>query len=117
MSTAAINSILSEIRTFNPQGAGAALDVAPGTGIDIGKGGAVGKAPGFADTMSRMLDGVSASQNRSGELARAFEMGDPGVDLARLMVQSQQAQVAFRATVEVRNRVVSAYQEIMGMPI
>ena len=48
---------------------------------------------------------------------RFFELGDPRADLARVMVAMQQSQVAFRATVEVRNRLVQAYQDVMNMPI
>ena len=54
---------------------------------------------------------------RSGELTRAFELGEPGADLAKVMVAAQQSQVAFRATVEVRNRLVQAYQDVMNMPL
>lgn len=77
-----------------------------------------GKAtPGFGETMNRMFDNVSKTQNDAGELAKAFEMGDPRADLARVMVSMQQSQVAFKATVEVRNRLVQAYQDVMHMPI
>lgn len=112
-----ISSILSQIRAFNPRSQ-AALDVAPGNAVQFDRTptGAV-KAPGFSETMSRMMDGVSGAQSNSAALARAFEQGDPSADLARVMVASQNAQVAFRATVEVRNRVVQAYQEVMNMPI
>jgi len=41
----------------------------------------------------------------------------PGVELSQVMLEAQKASVSFRATVEVRNRLVSAYQEIMNMPI
>ncbi|WP_369010220.1 flagellar hook-basal body complex protein FliE [Enterobacter hormaechei] len=44
-------------------------------------------------------------------------MGDPSADLAKVMVASQQSQIAFRATVEVRNRLVQAYQDVMNMPL
>lgn len=73
--------------------------------------------PGFGETVNRMLNDVSAAQNTSGELAKAFELGDPRADLARVMVSMQQSQVAFKATVEVRNRLVQAYQDVMHMPI
>ena len=43
--------------------------------------------------------------------------GDPRADLARVMVAMQQSSVAFRATVEVRNRLVQAYQDVMNMPV
>ena len=42
---------------------------------------------------------------------------DMGADLAKVMVASQQSQIAFRATVEVRNRLVQAYQDVMNMPL
>lgn len=110
--------ILSEIRAFSSFGAGAAQDVVPSNSINVDRGTApTGKTPSFADTMSRMMDGVSGAQNTSGALAHAFEQGDPSADLARVMVSMQQAQVAFRATVEVRNRAVQAFQEVMNMPI
>ena len=50
-------------------------------------------------------------------LADAWERGTPGVDLAQVMIESQKAGVSFRALTEVRNRLVSAYQDIMNMPI
>ena len=63
------------------------------------------------------LEGVNNAQKTSGALAQAFELGDPRADLARVMVAAQQSQVAFRATVEVRNRLVQAYQDVMNMPL
>ena len=74
-------------------------------------------ARGFAQTLNNAIDSVSRAQNTSGALQQAFEMGDPRADLARVMVAMQQSQVAFRATVEVRNRLVQAYQDVMNMPV
>ena len=61
--------------------------------------------------------GVNDAQQKSGALAKSFELGEPGADLAKVMVASQQSQIAFRATVEVRNRLVQAYQDVMNMPL
>ena len=63
------------------------------------------------------LGAEGQAQQTSGALAAAFERGDPNADLARVMVASQQSQLAFRATVEVRNRLVQAYQDVMNMPL
>lgn len=119
--TDAISSILSQIRAHEMRTRGAGTDVAPGNGIGgLGAGGGVGapaQAPGFQQTLSNAIDRVSETQRNSGELQKAFEMGDPNADLARVMVAMQQSQVAFRATVEVRNRLVQAYQDVMNMPI
>ena len=91
--TDAISSILSQIRAHEMRMRGP--DAAPGNAIDS----------------------VSRAQNTSGALQQAFELGDPRADLARVMVAMQQSQVAFRATVEVRNRLVQAYQDVMNMPV
>lgn len=118
--TDAISSILSqirahELRTQGPLagGVGAAGDARPSNAIG-------GIAPGkseFQQTLSNAVDGVSKAQNDAGALQQAFEVGDPRADLARVMVAMQHSQVAFKAAVEVRNRLVQAYQEVMNMPI
>ena len=63
------------------------------------------------------IDQVNQTQQRSTDLATAFERGVPGVELPDVMLELQKANVSFRALTEVRNRFVSAYQEIMNMPI
>ena len=120
--TDAISSILSQIRAHEARMRGPSGDVAPGNAINPGglAPGAVNPSAepaGFGETLNKALDGVSRAQNQAGALQQAFEMGDPRADLARVMVAMQQSQVAFRATVEVRNRLVQAYQDVMNMPV
>ena len=67
-----------------------------------------------ADALDRA---VNDAQKNAGNLAQAVELGDPRAGLANEMVAAQQSQVAFRATVEVRNRLVQAYQDILSMPV
>lgn len=119
--TDAISSILSQIRAHETRARG---DVGLGNGIDFGKGidsagnvGGPAQAPGFGQLLSNAIDKVSATQNNAAAMQTAFELGDPRADLARTMVAMQQSQVAFRATVEVRNRLVQAYQDVMNMPV
>jgi flagellar hook-basal body complex protein FliE len=71
----------------------------------------------FAALLERSLAGVNQAQQTSASLSEAFQRGAPGVDLADVMIAGQKADVAFKAAVEVRNRVVDAYQEIMRMGI
>ena len=117
-----VNSILSQIRSYQSQVAQAAptADVARGNAIG-GLGGLSDTqptaAPSFSQTLQGALAGVNQAQQTSGKLAAAFERGDPNADLARVMVASQQSSLAFRATVEVRNRLVQAYQDVMNMPL
>ena len=108
MSSEAISSILSQIRTLQTQVNPSRL---PAEGVGAAQG------PGFAATLQSALRGVNDKAMESKRLAEAFEMGDPRADLVRVMVASQESQVAFRATVEVRNKLVQAYQDIMRMPV
>lgn len=113
--TDAISSILSQIRAHETRSRGPLGDVPASNAI--GAGTAATSAPGFQQTLSNAIDKVSQTQANAGSLQQAFELGDPRADLARVMVAMQQSQVAFRATVEVRNRLVQAYQDVMNMPI
>jgi flagellar hook-basal body complex protein FliE len=122
--TDAISSILSQIRAHEMRARGPLADAPAGNAINpqglrpdgIGGAGEAGAA-GFGQTLNKALDNVSRVQRESGELQKAFEMGDPRADLARVMVAMQQSSVAFKATAEVRNRLVQAYQDVMNMPI
>jgi flagellar hook-basal body complex protein FliE len=112
-----VSSILSQIRSYQNQLGTRALEPVQNPGaIDFGQSAAI-KAPSFGETLQSALQGVNATQKEAGTLAQAFELGDPRADLARVMVAAQQSQVAFRATVEVRNRLVQAYQDVMNMPL
>ena len=116
-----VTSILSQIRSYQHQLGTRALEPMPNPGAFTPNG--VGfeqpgvKAPSFGETLQNALEGVNGAQKNAGALAQAFELGDPRADLARVMVAMQQSQVAFRATVEVRNRLVQAYQDVMNMPL
>ncbi|WP_368565466.1 flagellar hook-basal body complex protein FliE [Pseudoxanthomonas sp. UTMC 1351] len=112
-----VSSILSQIRSYQNQLGTRALEPVQNPGaIDFGQS-AVVKAPSFGETLQNAIQGVNTTQKEAGALAQAFELGDPRADLARVMVAAQQSQVAFRATVEVRNRLVQAYQDVMNMPL
>lgn len=72
---------------------------------------------GFAAELARSLDRVSTLQNDSAAQARSFQMGSPDISLNNVMIDMQKASIAFQATVQVRNRLVAAYQEIASMPV
>ena len=73
-------------------------------------------AGGFADTLKTALDGVNASQQRAAGLTEAYERGEV-TDIAKVMLARQEAGVAFEATLQVRNKLLSAYQDIMRMGV
>lgn len=72
---------------------------------------------GFAAELSRSLERVSAMQNASAAQARAFQMGAPDISLNDVMIDMQKAGIAFQATLQMRNKLVQAYQEIASMPV
>lgn len=69
---------------------------------------------GFADALTGALHQVSAVQQRSGDMQAAYERGEV-TDIAKVMLARQEAGVAFEATLQVRNKLLSAYQDIMRM--
>jgi len=71
-------------------------------------------AAGFADTLKDALENVSAVQQRSSDMQAAYERGEV-TDIAQVMLARQEAGVAFEATLQVRNKLLSAYQDIMRM--
>ena len=71
----------------------------------------------FGTLLSASMKQVNELQQGAAQLATSFERGEPGVDITRVMVEAQKASLSFRAMAEVRNRLVSAYQDVMNMPI
>lgn len=84
-------------------------------------GGAAGQAraggASFADALGDALKSVSQSQQVSSELQRRFQTGVEGVSLEETMVAMQKAQIGFQAALAVRNRLVSAYTDVMNMQV
>lgn len=73
-------------------------------------------APGFGDTLRQALAGVNETQTRAAALSEGYERGEV-TDIAKVMLARQEASVAFEATLQVRNKLISAYQETMRMGI
>jgi flagellar hook-basal body complex protein FliE len=71
----------------------------------------------FGELVKRSIDSVNATQQDARVLAERFEVGDPNVDLVRVMVEMQKARVSFEAMSQVRNKLVEAYREIMNMQV
>ena len=89
--------------------------------------GAVGSAAGlgtggtskvdFGAMLKRTLDGVDAAQSQSTTMAEKFQLGDPSVTLEETMVAVQKASLSFQQLVQIRNRVVAAYHDVMNMQV
>lgn len=71
----------------------------------------------FADTLKASLDQVNNVQKKAEKIGEAFALGDDRVSLTETMVSMQKASIAFQATVQVRNKLVSAYHDVMNMQV
>ena len=71
----------------------------------------------FTEVLQQSLNGVNQRQQSAAQLAQRFELEDPNVDLSHVMIEMQKARVSFEALMQVRNRLVTAYEEIMRMPL
>ncbi|MCC2615144.1 flagellar hook-basal body complex protein FliE [Aestuariibacter halophilus] len=71
----------------------------------------------FADMLGKAINTVNSMQLDSKEKQMAFEMGDKSLSLADVMVAKEKSGIAFEATVQVRNKVLEAYKQIMNMPV
>ncbi len=71
----------------------------------------------FSGAMDQALRSVSAAQMEASRMAEAFQVNPAGVSLEQTMVASQKSQIGFQSALHVRNRLVSAYSDIMNMPV
>jgi flagellar hook-basal body complex protein FliE len=71
----------------------------------------------FQSALKSSLDQVNTVQLQSQQLAQRFEMGDTTVSLSDAMISLQKSSIALQQTVQVRNKLVAAYQEIMNMGV
>ncbi|HQN64394.1 MAG TPA: flagellar hook-basal body complex protein FliE [Methylophilus sp.] len=71
----------------------------------------------FSDALKASLDQVNQVQLHAEQLGKNFAMGDDSVSLSDVMIAGQKANISFQATVQVRNKLVSAYHDIMNMQV
>ncbi|MDW2983361.1 MAG: flagellar hook-basal body complex protein FliE [Rhodanobacter sp.] len=108
MSTIDVNNLLSQMRQMTAQVRAPEAAVKPA---------AVAGQADFSDVLRQSLSTVGRNQLEAGRMAAGFERGDPGADLGRTMIALQKADLSLRTVVEVRNKLVDAYKEIMNMPV
>lgn len=71
----------------------------------------------FGTVLKSALDQVNSAQQESGKLAMQFELGAPNANLQDVMISLQKANISFQTMVQVRNKLVSAYHDIMNMQV
>jgi len=73
-------------------------------------------APAQGANFGTLLGAVNSAQAEASAASAAFERGDTN-DIAGVMLSRQKAGIAFEATLQVRNKLLGAYREIMNMPV
>lgn len=106
MDASGIDAVLSQMRAMSAAASGKTDAQALPTG-----------APDFASVLKNSVDQVNAAQQQSDKLATSFETGNSNVSLNEVMVSLQKANVSFQEMVQVRNRLVTAYHDIMNMQV
>lgn len=74
-------------------------------------------AGGFAAELGKAIESVSQAQLNSIQKQQDFALGKPGVELNDVMIDMQKASIGFQSAVQVRNKLVTAYQTIASMPL
>ena len=106
MSDINVNQVLAQMRTMSIEASNK-----PPVIRDSGNG------SDFASMLKQSIDSVNQSQQASSKLAEAFETGRSDVSLAEVMIASQKASVSFQAMLQVRNKLIDAYKDVMSMPM
>lgn len=100
----AISSISAAGRALAAPAAGAITKAGPG-------------GASFGDALKDALEGVNRAQTEASELGRRFQSGDNRVTLEETMIAMQKSSISFQAVVQARNRLMSAYHDIMNMSV
>lgn len=99
-----ITPALEQIRNLSIA-AGSSVPEVPAEGID------------FGSVLKQAINDVNEKQQVASNLKAAFEAGDKTMNLAEVMVASQKASVSFQGLLQVRNKLVEAYKDVMNMPM
>lgn len=118
-----IEAMMAQLKSAaqKPAGPASPADALGGLG-GIGKLGAPDAAESstkvsFSDALKASLQNVSNAQVQADDMGKKFAAGDDSVSLSDTMIAMQKASISFQATVQVRNKLVSAYHDIMNMQV
>ena len=71
----------------------------------------------FGNMLTQAINNVNSLQKTSGDLQTRFDSGDQSVSLSDVMIARNKSSVAFEATIQIRNKLVESYKELMNMPV
>jgi flagellar hook-basal body complex protein FliE len=100
-----IEQVLAQMRTMSARAADQPTASPKSSGAD------------FSDLLKQSIDQVNSVQQEANALRSAFEGGQGEMDLAQVMIAAQKSSLSFEAMVQVRNKLVEAYKDVMNMSI
>ncbi len=103
------NSLYQEMQSMIAQ---SRLDVNPQPQVELNS-----SKSDFSAMLGNAIEKVNSMQLEAKDLTQRFEMGDKSLSLAEVMLAKEKSGIAFEATVQVRNKVLEAYKQIMNMPV
>lgn len=103
-----VEQMVNQLRAVAAQAAGASAPQSP-QGAQ--------SSQDFAALLKSAVEEVNNAQLDAKQLTRQFETGDPDANLQDVVLSLQKASLSFQTMVQVRNKLVSAYQEIMNMQV
>lgn len=106
MDTKGIDQMLGLLRATAAQATGKTAETqAPAGGVD------------FAEVLKNSIEQVNQAQQGADALAAKFAAGDSNANLHDVMIELQKASVSFQEMVQVRNKLVTAYQDVMNIQV
>ncbi len=111
-SQANIQSMLQTLRAYQAQAAGSNETLAPGGDTTV----AAPKGQPFMEAVKSTLNSVNDLQLKARDVSTAYERGE-AVPLTDVVLSMQKSSMAFEATLQVRNKVLKAYEDILNMPV
>jgi len=103
--TSNLDLMLSQLSAASAAAQGKATSAAPAGGVE------------FSQALKSAIDQVSMAQQSAQQMTKDFVAGESNVDLQDVMINLQKASLSFQQMVQVRNKLVSAYQDVMNMPV
>jgi flagellar hook-basal body complex protein FliE len=104
MSEINVNHVLNQMRAMSLQAAGRPVQE-------------TGGSTDFSSLLQQSIASVNKTEQKADSMVNAFESGSSNVSLAEVMVETQKANVSFQAALQVRNKLVEAYKDVMNMPM
>jgi flagellar hook-basal body complex protein FliE len=109
ISQANVQSMIETLRAYQTQSTGTTSTVNEPSTTKVGQ-------PSFFDSVKNALDKVNESDIKADAMQEAYDRGEE-VPLTEVVLSMQKSSLAFEATLQVRNKVMKAYEEIMNMPV